>query len=263
MILVKIMSLIKRKEQMTKKKANLGKTLTLVVLGIMVIAFAVLFLYTKDYYRSEVTLEESATETEYNIEEFKGGIFVDGSGNTNAVIFYPGAKVEYTSYLPLCVKLAEQGVDCFLVEMPFHLAILGMNKADSIMDSYDYDNWYLAGHSLGGAMAANYVADNVEDFAGLIMLAAYPTKALVSEDLKVISIYGNKDGILEKEKVDAGKEFVPEHYTEIGLGGANHAGFGNYGPQDGDGEATMEREKQQDMTVTYIMKMIQQTYEEE
>ena len=246
----------------TKNKTNLGKKLAIVVIGIVGIILAALFLYTNDYYRSEVKIEDCVANTECTIEEFKSGLFVDGSGSTDAVIFYPGAKVEYTAYLPLCVKLAEQGVDCFLVEMPFHLAIFGMNKAGNIMDNYSYDNWYLAGHSLGGAMAANYVADHVEDFAGLIMLAAYPTKELASEDLKVISIYGNKDEVLNRENLEAGKEFVPEHYTEIGLGGANHAGFGNYGPQEGDGEATMEREKQQEMTVTYIMKMIQQTYEE-
>ena len=94
-----------------------------------------------------------------------------------------------------------------------------------------------------------------------MLLAAYPTKALVSEDLKVLSIYGNKDEVLDKEKVEAGAEFVPKHYAEIGLGGANHAGFANYGPQEGDGKATMEREKQQEMTVSNIMKMIDQTYE--
>ena len=238
-----------------------SKIIAIVVLGMIVAGLVAFFLYTNDYYRSEVTREDCMVDTECTIREFKDGIFVDGAGSSDAVIFYPGAKVEYTSYLPLCVKLAEEGVDCFLVEMPFHLAIFGMNKADKIMDNYDYDNWYLAGHSLGGAMAANYVAEHTEEFAGLIMLAAYPTKALVSEDLKVISIYGNKDTVLNKENVDAGKEFVPEHYTEIGLGGANHAGFGNYGPQVGDGEATMEREKQQEMTVHYIIKMIQQTYE--
>lgn len=245
----------------TKHKQNLGKKVTFVVIGIIVVIFAALFLYSNDYYRSEVTVEEYSTYSSCKIEEVSDGIFVDGEGNTDAVVFYPGAKVEYTSYLPLCVKLAEQGVDCFLVKMPFHLAIFGSGKAAGIMDNYEYENWYLAGHSLGGAMAANYVAEHTEDFAGLIMLAAYPTKALVSEDLKVLSVYGNKDEVLNKEKLEAGAEFVPEHYTEISLGGANHAGFGNYGPQEGDGEATMEREKQQDMTVHYIMKMIQQTYE--
>lgn len=246
----------------TKNRSNLRKTFLFVIIGIIIAGFVALFIYSNDYYRSEVSMEDCAANTECLVEEFADGIFVDGSGQSDAVIFYPGAKVEYTSYLPLCVKLAEEGVDCFLVKMPFHLAILGMNKADKIMDKYDYDNWYLAGHSLGGAMAANYVAEHTEDFAGLVMLAAYPTKELVSEDLKVISIYGNKDTVLNRENLDAGKEFVPEHYTEIGLGGANHAGFGNYGPQEGDGEATMEREKQQDMTVHYIIKMIQQTYEE-
>ena len=243
------------------KKQNLGKKSAIVVIGVIVVIFAALFLYSNDYYRSEVRIEEYKTHSSCKIEEISDGIFVDGDGNTDAVVFYPGAKVEYTSYLPLCVKMAEQGVDCFLVKMPFHLAILGSGKAAGIMEHYDYENWYLAGHSLGGAMAANYVAEHTEDFAGLIMLAAYPTKALVSEDLKVLSVYGNKDEVLNKEKLEAGAEFVPEHYTEISLGGANHAGFGNYGPQEGDQEATMEREKQQKMTVHYIMKMIQQTYE--
>lgn len=247
----------------TIKRQRKSKKIAIVLIGIVVVFTGALFLYTNDYYRSEVSVEDYAVSSDYTIDEFKHGIFVDGSGTKDAVIFYPGAKVEYTSYLPLCVKLAEQGIDCFLVEMPFHLAIFGMNKAGKIMDNYSYENWYLAGHSLGGAMAANYVADNVQNFAGLIMLAAYPTKALVSEDLKVLSVYGNKDTVLNKEKLEAGTEFVPEHYTEIGLGGANHAGFGNYGPQEGDGEATMEREKQQDMTVHYILKMIQQAYEGE
>ena len=244
-----------------KKKQSLGKTLALVFVGVVVAGFAALFLYTNDYYRSEVSMEDCAANTECSVEEFAEGIFVDGSGDSDAVIFYPGAKVEYTAYLPLCVKLAEQGVDCFLVKMPFHLAVLGSGKAEGIMEAYDYENWYLAGHSLGGAMAADYVAEHTEEFAGLIMLAAYPTKELVSDDLKVLSIYGNKDEILDRENLKAGSKLVPEHYTEIGFGGANHAGFGNYGPQVGDGEATMDREKQQDMTVQYIIKMIQKTYE--
>ena len=248
------------------KKQNKLKKIILAVIGIgavlATICVIALSVYTADYYHSEVSVEDFAESSAYNIEEISTGIFVDGEGTKNAVIFYPGAKVEYTAYLPLCVKLAERGVDCFLVEMPFHLAIFGMNKAGKIMDNYDYDNWYLAGHSLGGAFGAGYVADHVEDFAGLIMLAAYPTKTLDSEDLKVLSIYGNKDGVLNKENVDTGKELVPEHYTEISLDGANHAGFANYGPQEGDGEAAMEREKQQDMTIEYIMKMIQKTYDE-
>ena len=147
---------------MTEKVKKKSRNMILAVAGVLVIIFGALLLYSNDYYRSEVSVEDCISDTQCTIEEITDGIFVDGTGNKEAIIFYPGAKVEYTAYLPLCVKLAEQGVDCFLVKMPFHLAIFGMNKAGNIMDNYSYDNWYLAGHSLGGAMAANYVADNVE-----------------------------------------------------------------------------------------------------
>ena len=250
------------KQNNTSKKSSKMGIKIFIVLGLIIVAAVVaLWIYSNDYYKSEVSVEEYMTNSSIEIEEFSDGLFIDGGETDNAVIFYPGGKVEYTAYLPLCTKLAEQGVDCFLVEMPFHLAVFGSNKADGIMAKYAYDNWYLAGHSLGGAMAANYVAENVDKVDGLIMLAAYPSKALVSEDLKVLSVYGNKDEVINREKLKAGTELVPEHNTEISLGGANHAGFGNYGPQEGDGEASMEREKQQEMTVNYIVKMIHQTYE--
>ena len=85
-------------------------------------------------------------------------VFLDGSGTNHALIFYPGAKVEYTAYVPLFYELAAQGLDCFVVKMPGNMAILGMNKAEDIMAEYDYESWYLSGHSLGGAMAANFAA---------------------------------------------------------------------------------------------------------
>ena len=257
------MNEIENMEKAKQMKKSISKgTKIVITVGIVVIAFVIAILvYSDDYYKSEVSKGDYAAYTSFVIEEFSDGLFIDGGGSSDAIIFYPGGKVEYTAYLPLCTKLAAEGIDCFLVEMPFHLAIFGSNKAGSIMEEYTYDNWYLAGHSLGGAMAANYVADNVDEFAGLIMLAAYPTKALVSDNLKVLSVYGNKDEVINREKLKESSEFVPEHYTEIGLGGANHAGFGNYGVQKGDGEATMEKDKQQDVTVQYIMRMINTTYE--
>ncbi|TCD46447.1 hypothetical protein D3X11_03310 [Streptococcus sp. X16XC17] len=61
------------------------------------------------------------------------------------------------AYASLLKEIAEQGVDTFLVKMPFHLAILGADKANQILENYTYDEWYLAGHSMGGAMAASYL----------------------------------------------------------------------------------------------------------
>lgn len=50
------------------------------------------------------------------------------------------------------------------------------------MNVYSYEKWYLSGHSLGGAMIANYAEKHIEakdtSITGLILLAAYPTKNL-------------------------------------------------------------------------------------
>ena len=56
--------------------------------------------------------------------------------------------MEETAYAPMLYKLAEEGVDTFLLSMPFHIAIFGENKATTIMEQYAYDDYYLMGHSL-------------------------------------------------------------------------------------------------------------------
>ena len=104
------------------------------------------------------------------VSEIREGRLFDGPGERDALIFYPGAKVEAAAYAPLLRKLAENGVDCFLVEMPLGLAIFGVNKADRLLKRYDYDRWYLAGHSLGGAMAAQYAAKHADALSGLFLL---------------------------------------------------------------------------------------------
>lgn len=59
------------------------------------------------------------------VESIDGGIFWDGAGTNQALIFYPGAKVEYTAYVPLLHQIAEQGIDIFLVKMPGSYAQFG------------------------------------------------------------------------------------------------------------------------------------------
>ena len=213
--------------------------------------------YINDYYHStqgnEVYLENSEL---VEVSEIKEGLFFDGIGTEKALIFYPGAKVEYTAYVPLFYALVEQGIDCFVVKMPENLAILGMNRAEEIMAEYSYDNWYLSGHSLGGAMAAGFAADNGEKLDGLVLLAAYPTANLPETDFSVISIYGSEDRVLNMESFTSGREYMPTNYTELCIEGGNHAWFAYYGEQEGDGTAVISKEEQQAQTVDAIVKMI-------
>ena len=214
--------------------------------------------YVGDYYHSDDSVQTyMQKEGDVKVNEIKEGLFLDGPGTEDAVVFYPGAKVEYTAYVPLLYQLAEQGIDCFLIKMPCNLAIMGQNKADSILDGYKYDHWYLAGHSLGGAMAASYASKHLEDLDGLVLLAAYPTKSLKSEDFSVLSVYGSEDGVLNMTKYEEGLKWMPDRYTELCIEGGCHAYFGNYGKQKGDGAAGISREKQQEQTAAAVVQMIQ------
>ncbi|MBQ3601265.1 MAG: alpha/beta hydrolase, partial [Lachnospiraceae bacterium] len=112
-------------------------------------------------------------------------------------MFYPGGKVEYTAYLPLMNSLAEEGILCVLLKMPFNLAVLDMNAADGIQEQFpEIENWYIGGHSLGGAMAASYLETHANDYQGLILLGSYSTADLSTTELEVLSIYGSEDTVL-------------------------------------------------------------------
>ena len=214
--------------------------------------------YVNDYYHTDENVQEYLqTKDSVSVTEMPEGLYLDGPGNETALIFYPGAKVEYTAYLPLLSELADQGIDCFLIKMPCNLAIFGQNKAKKIMDSYEYDHWYLSGHSLGGAMAASYASGYLESLNGLVLLAAYPTKSLKSDSFSVLSLYGSEDGVLNMEKVEEGKAYMPVDYAEVCIEGGNHAQFGNYGEQKGDHAADISREEQQAQTVEAILKMME------
>ena len=238
-------------------RQNRKRDVVLILLLLICLLAAGCVWYVTDYYKCE---EEVQSYFQNNgpvkLEEMENGLLLDGPGNEHAFIFYPGAKVEYTAYVPLLYQIAENGTDVFLLKMPCNLAFLGMNRADDIISSYEYAHWYLGGHSLGGAMAAAYAAEHLDRLDGLVLLAAYPTKSLQAEEFSVLSLYGSEDGVLQMKKMEQGRAYMPDDYTEICIQGGNHAQFGNYGAQKKDGVATLSREEQQGKTVRAICEMM-------
>jgi dienelactone hydrolase len=154
--------------------------------------------------------------------------------------------------------LASEGVFCVLLQMPFQLAVLDVNAAQGIAEEYPaVDQWYLGGHSLGGSMAAAYLEANFSEFAGLVLLGSYSTVDLSQTPLRVLSLYGSEDRVMNREKYDRYKCNLPEALTEIVLEGGCHAGFGMYGAQKGDGVPTVSPEEQIDRSADLIFRFMQ------
>ena len=197
-------------------------------------------LYVCDYYPADGNalldcLPEDLSAT-YEITE--GGIIVAKPENPVAgFIFYPGGKVEHSAYLPLAMALAERGVLTVICPMPLRLAVLDVNAAEGVRELFpDITDWYIGGHSLGGSMAAGYLADHPE-LSGLVLLGSYSTYDVSGS--RVLSIYGSHDGVMQGEKYEKYKSNLPPDLSEVIIEGGNHAYFGCYGEQKGDGVASI------------------------
>ena len=215
---------------------------------------AAVFLYAGDYYRADpvaLAALESTEEVQVALTEDRA-VFLPQNPHTG-LVFYPGGKVEFSSYAPLMQELAEEGVLCLILRMPLNLAVLDVHAGEGIPGEYPHiENWYLAGHSLGGSMAASHLAKDSR-YRGLILLASYSTADLTGFAPRVLSIYGSEDMVLDSKKYNHHKENLPENTQEILLEGGNHAQFGSYGFQKGDGIADLSPEEQLQITAREIL----------
>ena len=228
-----------------------------IILALVIIIAGFSIWYLTDYSHADASVNAYLNGTDnVSVEKIDNGLFLDGPGNESALIFYPGAKIEYTAYLPLFTELANEGVDCFIVEMPFNLAFFGLDSADSIVSNsnFTYDKWYISGHSLGGVVASYYVKNHSTDYDGLILLASYPAEDL--NNVSVLSIYGSNDKVFNKETYDKSKGLMDYNLTEYVINGGNHAQFASYGNQAGDGVATISSENQRKQTEKEILEFI-------
>lgn len=237
-----------------KRKRKNFIIITSVVL-VVAILFAACAIYVNDYYHAdEEAIEAFAPMNTVSFHTLENGTVVfEPDDAKTGLIFYQGGKVENDAYKPLMAACASKGMLCVLVEMPFNLAVLDVDAADGIRETYpEIEKWYIGGHSLGGSMAASYVADNVDSFEGLILLGAYSTADLSQTDLDVISVYGSEDKVLNREKYDASKSNLPSDFKEIVIDGGNHACFGMYGAQDRDGIPKITNAEQINITAELI-----------
>ena len=96
----------------------------------------------------------------------------------------------------------------------------------------------------------------VSGIDGVVLLASYPNRAM-NKDTRLLSIYGSEDKVLERGAYEDARSYFPQNAYEVIIEGGNHAGFGNYGKQNGDGTAAISSEEQQEKTVEEILKLLE------
>jgi pimeloyl-ACP methyl ester carboxylesterase len=173
-----------------------------------------------------------------------------GQEPETGLILYPGGRVDPRSYAPPAREIAAAGYLVVIPPMPLNLAFLAPGRAGAVMAAFpEIRRWAVGGHSLGGAMAANFAYNHPERVAGLVLWAAWPAEgnSLADFSLPVLSVYGTED--MGLEGIEASKSLLPSHTRWVIIQGGNHAQFGWYGPQPGDGEATISRRDQQAQVV--------------
>lgn len=258
--MLKYYQYIRNERTKMKRQTSKGRRIALIsIIGVILALVIFCVIYINDYYRATDIVSE-AILTDENVSVLVSDdemVFVPQAGARAGLIFYPGGKVEFSAYAPLMRELADKGILCVLVKMPANLAVLNMNRADGISEAYpDIEKWYMGGHSLGGSMASSYISKNAEDFEGLVLLGAYSTADISNTPLDVISIYGSQDMVMNREKYKECGSNLPVDTIEYIIEGGNHAQFGSYGAQSGDGEATITPEAQLKITVEQINSFI-------
>ena len=237
-------------------RAARRRRIPFLLLCALLILACVLLLYFSIYYRAGDAARHALPDRDaIPVGLNTSARFFDGPGEDTALIFYPGAKVEAAAYAPLLSKIAAGGTDCYLVEMPLHFAFFGVDASDPIIETHSYAHWVLAGHSLGGVAASGYAHAHTDSVAGLVLLASYPADE--TGNMPLLSIYGDRDGVLNHDSYEKSRVFWPEDAEELVIPGGNHAQFGDYGPQRGDGEAAITQDEQQTQTAQAILHWIQ------
>ena len=170
-----------------------------------------------------------------------------------ALIFYPGAKVEYISYAYLMHEYAKMGITCMVCHMAGNMAFMEINAADGIQEQFpEIETWVIGGHSLGGAMASKYLSKHPSEYDGIIFYGSYPNADLSGLDIKCVSIYGSEDTVTNKKHFEDNKKNLPKNAIIHVIEGGNHAQFGMYGEQGKDGvpKITVEEQVAETIAVT-------------
>jgi Alpha/beta hydrolase family len=254
------------------KKITLGKMKNKIglygMLFCLIISQACSYLPSENEVSIDIMYEETPT-------------YIKLSPLTNSVdqglAFLPGGFVDAHAYVSLMENVVQEGITVVIMKFSANLALLELSKPLQVIERIsDIDDWVISGHSLGGIAAQSIISNNPDEFNGLIFLGVYPTESydLSGWDKNVLSIYAENDLLSTVEEIEANKLYLPPELSIVDpdemdtlqvdvpvtiyylIQGGNHAQFGDYGSQEGDGVSTISTEEQHQQISSAIIKFM-------
>jgi len=184
-------------------------------------------------------------------------VFQPSTPTGNGLIYYPGGLVDPEAYAVTAQGIADAGYLVVVPKMPLNLAFTGINRADGIMaDHPEIESWVIGGHSLGGAMAAEYAKNNADKLDGLIMFASYPANSndFVDFPIPILTIVGSNDPGSPKQL--GFYEAISGSANLFVIEGGNHRQYADYNFQKDDGVATISAAEQQNQIIAATVQFL-------
>ena len=241
-------------------KRKRGLIILTIIISLIGIIVGCLCIYVNIYYKADSEALDSLNSTDDVIVNNNDNYisFIPNDTYNDVIVFYQGAKVEVEAYAPLLKLLAQNNIACYAIKTTFRLSFFDVDKFSDIYNNENNENidYYVMGHSLGGVIASISAKKYNSICNGIILLASYLNSDISDTTLKVLSIYGSNDEILNMDKYEENKKYAPEIFIERRIDGGIHSYFGSYGIQNKDGKPYIEKSFQIEKTKEYILEFI-------
>lgn len=234
---------------------------------LLVLALAALSLFIAVYFRQAPSLTDPALlegGADFSVSSTPQALsFLPAKPQGRGLVFYPGARVPPEAYAYLGRALAAKGHATIIARFPLGFAVFAPGIASALIEGHpEIGSWIVGGHSLGGAMAASWLHGHPGSASGLLLLASYPpgSASFADSALAVLSLSASLDGLATPAKIAATRRLLPQSARFVVIEGGNHAGFGDYGRQQGDGQATIDAARQRQAVVDEALAFIEGTW---
>ncbi len=182
-----------------------------------------------------------------------------------ALLFFPGGGVDPVAYAPLARAVVAYGYAPYLVKSTGPIFSLERQRRDGIklgktilQAKANVQHWLAGGHSMGATLAAKMVYEEPQRFKALILLGTTHPRDFDLSNFpgEVTKVYASNDRVARQAKSEANKHLLPATTNWICIERGNHAQFGSFGQQFGDGKPSITRDQQPQQTQDAIIDML-------